>query len=135
MDSLQLATLPYLAQNQKGALEKGNLQTVAELLLISPQDLGRRCRIPPLEAKSIFDIVCQNNAPQIRSLADVAEDPEQVWSTGDSYLDAALGGGLRTGMVWEILGLLSKEMIKAGGVSYSSTNRPCVKDQQLAMIP
>jgi DNA repair protein RAD57 len=71
---------------------------------VSPQDLGRKCRISPLEAKSIFNTVCQNNAPQIRSLADVEDDQEQVCSTGDGYLDAALGGGLRTGMVWEVCG-------------------------------
>ncbi|KAJ6547324.1 P-loop containing nucleoside triphosphate hydrolase protein [Mycena capillaripes] len=105
MDSLQLATLPYLTHTHKAALKKVNLQTVAELLLVSPQDLGRRCRISPLEAKSIFSTVCQNNPSQIRPLADVMEeDQERVCSTGDTYLDAALGGGLRTGMVWEIFG-------------------------------
>ncbi|KAJ6513911.1 P-loop containing nucleoside triphosphate hydrolase protein [Mycena vitilis] len=104
MDSLQLATLAYLTHTQRAALKKGNLQTVAELLLVSPQDLGRRCRIAPLEAKSILNTICQNNAPQIRSLADADEDQEQVCSTGDNYLDAALGGGLRTGMVWEVFG-------------------------------
>ncbi|KAJ7219052.1 P-loop containing nucleoside triphosphate hydrolase protein, partial [Mycena pura] len=81
----------------------GKLQIVAELLLVSPQDLGRKCRISPLEAKSILDSVCQNNAPQIRSLSSVSEQ-ESCCTTGDSYLDVALGGGLRTGMVWEIFG-------------------------------
>ncbi|KAJ7109141.1 P-loop containing nucleoside triphosphate hydrolase protein, partial [Mycena epipterygia] len=81
-----------------------NLQTVAELLLVSPQDLGRRCRISPLEAKGILTIVCANNSPQISCLAASVDDEEQICSTGDSYLDAALGGGFRTGMVWEIFG-------------------------------
>ncbi|KAF7338497.1 RAD51b protein [Mycena venus] len=103
MDSIQVPTLPYLSQAQKSVLKKGNVQTVADLLLV-PQDLGRRCRISPLEAKSIFNTVCQNNSPQIRSLSDVGDDAEQVFSTGDSYLDGALGGGLRTGMVWEVFG-------------------------------
>ncbi|KAF8212484.1 P-loop containing nucleoside triphosphate hydrolase protein [Mycena galopus ATCC 62051] len=104
MDSLQLSALPYLTQIQNAALRKGNVQTVAELLLVPPQDLGRRCRISPLEAKSIFNTVCQNNAPQIRSLADAGDDQEHVYSTGDSFLDSALGGGVRTGMVWEVFG-------------------------------
>ncbi|KAJ7489940.1 P-loop containing nucleoside triphosphate hydrolase protein, partial [Mycena galericulata] len=82
----------------------GNLQTVAELLLVSPQDLGRRCRISPLEAKAILNTICDENSPQIRSLAAVPDDQENICSTGDSYLDAALGGGLRTGMVWEVFG-------------------------------
>ncbi|KAJ6546446.1 P-loop containing nucleoside triphosphate hydrolase protein [Mycena vulgaris] len=105
MDSLQLSTLLYLTHSQKAALKKGNVQTVADLLLGSPQDIGRRCRISPLEAKGIFNTVCQNNAPQISSLAAaVVGNQEQICSTGDSHLDAALGGGLRTGMVWEVFG-------------------------------
>ncbi|KAJ7789405.1 P-loop containing nucleoside triphosphate hydrolase protein [Mycena olivaceomarginata] len=108
MDSLQLSALPYLTHTQKAALKKGELipDTLppCRTLLVSPQDLGRKCRISPLEAKSIFNTVCQNNSPQIRSLADVEDDQEQVCSTGDGYLDAALGGGLRTGMVWEVCG-------------------------------
>ncbi|KAJ7752094.1 P-loop containing nucleoside triphosphate hydrolase protein [Mycena metata] len=104
MDSIQLSAVPYLTQTQKTALKKGTLQTVADLLLVSPQDIGRRCRISPLEAKSIFTVVCQNNPPQIRPLADIVDEQEQICSTGDSYLDAALGGGVRTGMVWEVFG-------------------------------
>lgn len=77
---------------------------MGELLLVSPQDLGRSCRISPLEAKVILNAVCEKNSPQIRSLAAVPDDQENVCSTGDSYLDATLGGGLRTGMVWEIFG-------------------------------
>ncbi|KAJ7470523.1 P-loop containing nucleoside triphosphate hydrolase protein [Mycena latifolia] len=103
MYSLQLSTLPYLTPSQKAALKKGSLQTVAELLLVPVQDLGRRCRISPLEAKGIVNTVCQNNPPQIRPLVEV-DDQEQIFSTGDGHLDTALGGGLRTGMVWEIFG-------------------------------
>ncbi|KAJ7135023.1 P-loop containing nucleoside triphosphate hydrolase protein [Mycena crocata] len=103
MDSLQLSALSYLTQSQKGALKKGNLETVADLLLVSPQDLGRRCRISPIEAGKIIKAVCEKNAPQIRSLASIM-DQEQTCSTGDSYLDAALGGGIRTGMIWEVFG-------------------------------
>ncbi|KAJ7734951.1 P-loop containing nucleoside triphosphate hydrolase protein [Mycena maculata] len=101
MDFLQLSALPYLTPPQKGALKKGNLQTLAELVLVSPQDLGRRCRISPLEAKAILNTVCENNRPQIKALT---EEEESMCSTGDSYLDAALGGGLRTGMIWEVFG-------------------------------
>ncbi|KAJ6455825.1 P-loop containing nucleoside triphosphate hydrolase protein [Mycena sanguinolenta] len=104
MDSLQLSALPDLTPTQKAAFRKGSVQTVAELLLVSPQDLGRRCKISPLEVKAIFNTVCQNNSPQIKSLADVGDDQEQVCTTGDNYLDAALGGGLRPGMVWEVFG-------------------------------
>ncbi|KAJ7098148.1 P-loop containing nucleoside triphosphate hydrolase protein [Mycena belliarum] len=103
MQSSQLSTLPYLTYGQKTALKKGDLQTVADLLLVSPQDLARRCKIAPLEAKGIFNTVCEHNPPRISSLFQV-DDQEQICSTGDSHLDIVLGGGLRTGMVWEIFG-------------------------------
>ncbi|KAJ7694125.1 P-loop containing nucleoside triphosphate hydrolase protein [Mycena rosella] len=103
MYSEQLSALPYLTHSQKAVLKKGNLQTIPELLFASPQDLARRCRISPLEAKAIFNTVCENNPPQIISLAE-EDDQEQICSTGDAHLDAALGGGLRTGMLWEIFG-------------------------------
>ncbi|KAJ6623394.1 P-loop containing nucleoside triphosphate hydrolase protein [Mycena sp. CBHHK59/15] len=105
MDSLVLSTLSCLSNTQNVALKKGNLQTVADLLLTSPQDISRKCRISPLEAKCILDAVCTSNAPHFSSLAvAVDQDLEEICTTGDRYLDVALGGGLRTGMVWEIFG-------------------------------
>lgn len=36
---------------------------------------------------------------------DELEGPlDELFSTGDTTLDQALGGGIRTGMLWEIVG-------------------------------
>ena len=36
--------------------------------------------------------------------ATVTEPLDEIFSTGDYILDQALGGGIRTGMLWEIVG-------------------------------
>nr|GAT61263.1 RAD51b protein [Mycena chlorophos] len=81
----------------------GNIQSVAELLLCTPQDLGRRCRLAPLETTAIFNAVCNNNRPELVSLADRPDEPD-CCTTGDADLDAALAGGFRCGMLWEVFG-------------------------------
>ena len=37
-------------------------------------------------------------------LEDIAHHGDEKFSTGDAILDIALEGGIRTGMVWEIVG-------------------------------
>ena len=83
----------------------GNLQTVADLLLNTPQEIAKRCKISPLEIKRIFDTVL-NAIPlrQLNVLEDMAHGGDEKFSTGDAILDTALGGGIRTGMVWEVVG-------------------------------
>ncbi|CAK5279544.1 unnamed protein product [Mycena citricolor] len=103
LDSVALANAPYLTFYQKTALKKGNVLTVSNLILLSVPDLGRRCRISPLEAKAILEVVCLNSAPRAVSLEE-SSNVEQMISTGDSQIDTALGGGIRTGMVWEVFG-------------------------------
>ncbi|KAF7304738.1 RAD51b protein [Mycena kentingensis (nom. inval.)] len=98
-----LHQLPYLTVAQKNALKRGNLQTVADLLLCAPQDFSRKCRLSPVESKAIFDAVCSNNPPMLVSLADYPNESDSC-TTGDDHLDAALGGGFRSGMVWELFG-------------------------------
>ncbi|KAJ7172726.1 Rad51B protein [Mycena filopes] len=49
-------------------------------------------------------LYARTTSQQIRSLGDAVDEQSQICSTGDTYLDAALGGGLRTGMVWEVFG-------------------------------
>lgn len=40
----------------------------------------------------------------LAALLDADEVPDAVFTTGDETLDEALGGGFRTGMVWEVCG-------------------------------
>ena len=87
------------------AIFTGNLQTVDDLLLNTPQDIARRCKTSPLEIKRIIDIVL-NAIPlhRLDVLEDIAHDGDEKFSTGDTMLDNALEGGMRTGMVWEVVG-------------------------------
>ncbi|KAJ7878031.1 hypothetical protein B0H13DRAFT_2346823 [Mycena leptocephala] len=62
-------------------------------------DAGSHCSKP----KAIFNAVCHNNPPELISLADRA-DISDCCTTGDAKLDMALGGGFRSGMVWEVFG-------------------------------
>lgn len=59
-----------------------------------------------MEAQRIIDVVCKEHAQQPCSLEDVdlGDDDDDMFTTGDADLDHALGGGIRTGMLWEVAG-------------------------------
>ncbi|KAI8968789.1 hypothetical protein BD414DRAFT_281935 [Trametes punicea] len=103
MESKFLSDLSSLSLAQKTVLAKGRLQTVANLLLATPTVLAQKCRVPIKEMEGIIDLVCRELAPQSRPLREVAHIGEEKFTTGDSHLDAVLGGGSRTGMLWRYL--------------------------------
>jgi len=76
--------------------------TVADILLIGPSDVAKKCRVPVKDAECILDVVCSALAKQPRTLEYF--DDEEMFTTGDSMLDEAFGGGIRTMMLWEIVG-------------------------------
>ena len=82
----------------------GQLFTVADVLLLSVTDLAKRCRVVASEAKDIVDTICSELRPELRSLEDSGLQRDECFTTGFKVLDRALGGGLRTGKVWEIVG-------------------------------
>jgi DNA repair protein RAD57 len=63
-----------------------------------------KCRISPLGIQAILDIVCRENSRPTRLLEDIKDQGDQKFTTGDVELDNALGGGIRTGMIWEVAG-------------------------------
>lgn len=69
-----------------------------------PQDVKRKCRIEHSVYQSIIDTVCKalNHGP--RRLGEIAHEGKDMFTTGDSLLDEILGGGLRTTMIWELVG-------------------------------
>lgn len=79
---------------------------MSDLILAPAQDVAKKCRVSPLEIKAIVDIVCESNPIQARKLADLLSAPNWhgTCTSGDPALDVALGGGFRTGMIWEIVG-------------------------------
>ncbi|KAI0050003.1 P-loop containing nucleoside triphosphate hydrolase protein, partial [Auriscalpium vulgare] len=102
MDEPTLSSLPGFSTVQRAALSRGRLLTVSDVLFLSPPDLARKCRIPPQDAHAIVHVVCKalERVPQPLSTAESSE----TFTTGDAHLDRILGGGIRAGMVWEIVG-------------------------------
>ncbi|KAK0228305.1 P-loop containing nucleoside triphosphate hydrolase protein [Armillaria fumosa] len=86
------------------ALRKGNYLTPDDVLLAPPEELARRCRISPLEAKRIVEILFQDDLCGIQTLQELVHEGNEKITTGDEHLDRALGGGIRTGMLWEVVG-------------------------------
>ena len=87
------------------AVFTGNLETVSDLLLNTPQELAKRCKISPVEIKRTVNAVL-NAIPlrRLNVLEDIAHEGDEKFSAGDPILDLALEGGIRTGMVWEVVG-------------------------------
>ncbi|KAI0928315.1 hypothetical protein AcW1_005596 [Taiwanofungus camphoratus] len=104
MESRLLSTIAGLSAPQQAALKRGSILTVADLLLIAPEVLAKRCKIYLSDAQRIVEVVCNTLACQPRLLEDVLEEGDEKFTTGDPKLDEALGGGIRTGMLWEIVG-------------------------------
>ena len=57
-----------------------------------------------MEVKRIVDTVLSRTpVPKLRRLDEYPPSVE-TFTTGSEVLDGMLGGGLRTGMVWEVVG-------------------------------
>ncbi|PIL23793.1 hypothetical protein GSI_13544 [Ganoderma sinense ZZ0214-1] len=106
MENRYLANLTSLSMPDKVALTKANVQTVSDLLLKPPSDLVKRCKGWGLtEINTIVDLVCNELREEPTTiLHDGTYLKHHIFTTAGSQLDEALGGGFRTGMVWEICG-------------------------------
>ncbi|SJL00149.1 uncharacterized protein ARMOST_03461 [Armillaria ostoyae] len=104
MGTTNISPFDKLLDVQRIALKKGHYLTPDDVLLAPPEELARRCRISPLEAKRIVEILFQDNLCGIQTLQELAHEGEEKITTGDEHLDHALGGGIRTGMLWEVVG-------------------------------
>ena len=82
----------------------GNIRTVSELLLSPPNELSKRLKTNLSDAQSITDAVCKELYPVTIQLDHPANFADHKFTTGDALLDEAIGGGIRTGMVWELVG-------------------------------
>ena len=85
-------------------LHSAKLKTVSDLLPRKPKEMATKCRMKLNELNELIDLVCQELYQPPKLLRDVAHVGEERFTTGDSVLDDVLGGGVRTGMVWEISG-------------------------------
>ena len=83
----------------------GGFKDIADVLLSSSSEISRACRIPPQEAGKIIATICRERMQPLRPLGEfLAEAHDEMFTTGDAELDSVLGGGIRTGMLWEAVG-------------------------------
>ncbi|KAL4064309.1 P-loop containing nucleoside triphosphate hydrolase protein, partial [Scleroderma citrinum] len=83
----------------------GGFKDIADVLLTSASEISTTCRIPLQEANKIITTICRECAEPLRPLGEIlAEEHDEMFTTGDAELDSVLGGGIRTGMVWEVVG-------------------------------
>ena len=82
----------------------GGFRDVQDVLLATPNDIARACRIPLHEANKIISSICREHAQPLRSLQQVLTDTHESFTTGDAELDSMLGGGIASGTVWEVVG-------------------------------
>ncbi|KAF5330362.1 hypothetical protein D9619_005907 [Psilocybe cf. subviscida] len=95
----------HLSPSDLTLLKKGNYHTINDIVLTPVQDIAKRCRTSAAEIKritdKIFDAVPLPDLPTL-STPGLAQD--ETFTTGDDTLDEALNGGIRTGMIWEVVG-------------------------------
>jgi hypothetical protein len=86
------------------SLGSGKISKVGDLLLNSPHEVAQKCRADPSAVERMINSIHSIIIPRpIQRLKDVQAEGEG-FTTGDSRLDEALGGGIRTGMIWEVAG-------------------------------
>jgi DNA repair protein RAD57 len=77
---------------------------VADLILTPPADIAKKCKVSPLDVKDMVEVVCAESSRQVRVLDDAKDEGAETFTTADTRLDDALGGGMRTRMIWEVVG-------------------------------
>ncbi|KAH8108475.1 P-loop containing nucleoside triphosphate hydrolase protein [Phellopilus nigrolimitatus] len=93
-----------LSSAQKAALKRNNFKNVTDLVLTAPVDLSKKLKVSLNEAQSIIENVCKELSSEILQTARLEAVRTDKFTTGDASLDDAIGGGIRTCMVWELAG-------------------------------
>ncbi|THH08544.1 hypothetical protein EW145_g2645 [Phellinidium pouzarii] len=78
--------LKSLTPAQKAALKKSNIKEASDLILTPPRS------------------VCKELASATTRFERLRDSGNDKFTTGDVALDEAIGGGIRTGMIWELSG-------------------------------
>ncbi|RSH79032.1 uncharacterized protein EHS24_001960 [Apiotrichum porosum] len=101
--SFRLDTL-NLAPDQLAACTRANLSTASDVLLLAPADLSRKLRNAGsnLSAPDLVRSVSRAIVPKSQPLSTRAD--ALVIRTGDTHVDALLGGGIRAGCITELVG-------------------------------
>jgi DNA repair protein RAD57 len=83
----------------------GQIRTLADLFANNPSEISKKCRLSPSDINTIIDLWCKQITIVPRTLEEVLKaGADQGFTTGDEIIDRVLGGGIRTGSVWEFVG-------------------------------
>lgn len=98
----------FLCVRYPGSLGLGssvaNIIHDADLVLSNPMDIAKKLKMSLADTQVIIDSVCKELAPRSNSVKELDRERSDKFTTGDPGLDATIGGGIRTGMVWELVG-------------------------------
>ncbi|KAF9495990.1 P-loop containing nucleoside triphosphate hydrolase protein [Pleurotus eryngii] len=67
-------------------------------------EIARRCKTSLADMKALVDAFCKASLQPLQRLEEIKHVGNEKITTGDPRLDHALGGGIRTGMIWEVAG-------------------------------
>ena len=79
-------------------------KVLSDLLLSTPTEISLATGICEKVVIGIFEAACRECASPIDKVKDLPPEGEEKFTTGDAELDGMLGGGIRTGMLWEVVG-------------------------------
>ncbi|KAH7915969.1 P-loop containing nucleoside triphosphate hydrolase protein [Hygrophoropsis aurantiaca] len=99
-----ISLVHQLTGHQKAALAKGGFSDLSQLLLATTSDISRNCHLSPQEVHKIVEIVCKQYTKPLISISEIHNQGSESFTTGDVELDIVIGGGIKTGMIWEIVG-------------------------------
>ena len=77
---------------------------MADVILTPPGVIAKRLKSSLNEIQSVIESLCKELAQASLRVGGIEECADDKFTTGDAVLDRVVGGGIRTGMVWELAG-------------------------------
>lgn len=74
------------------------------MLLLSQDEISKRTKLSLVDTESITQTLSHQILPVPERVSSSQPVGLERFTTGDEALDELLGGGLRTGVVWELSG-------------------------------
>ncbi|KAG8936721.1 hypothetical protein FRC02_012003 [Tulasnella sp. 418] len=100
--NVHISSLSCLTPTQLHALKKGGFVTLGDLLLPPSSDIARKAKISLEDVQAIIGSVSASIAPQPQLLKTF--DKGEIFTAGDQGLDNLLEGGIRVGIITELVG-------------------------------
>ncbi|KAG9015461.1 hypothetical protein FRB94_000066 [Tulasnella sp. JGI-2019a] len=99
-----ISNISSLDDKHKNLLLKANFEDAADILLHSQDDISKRTKLSLPEIEAIVHSISHEILDPPRRICKTETLGFERFTTGDQALDDLLGGGLRTGAVWEVAG-------------------------------